>query len=113
MRHRVGLARALAIEPAVLLMDEPFGALDALNREKLQTALSNILQETGKTVLFITHDISEAVYLSGRVLVLNGHPAQITLDVDVDLPWPRNRHDAKFLEYVEKLEKAIRDEVQA
>ena len=113
MRQRVGIARALAVEPAVLLMDEPFGALDALTRENMQTALSDIWQNTRKTVLFITHDINEAVYLSERVLVLNGHPSEIVLEVDVALPRPRSRHDAGFQAIVQKLEDAIRGKAVA
>jgi len=108
MRQRVGIARALAIEPAVLLMDEPFGALDALTRENMQTALSSIWQGTRKSVLFITHDIGEAVYLSERVLVLNGQPSDIVLEVKVDLPRPRSRHDPGFQAIVQELEDAIR-----
>jgi NitT/TauT family transport system ATP-binding protein len=107
MRQRVGLARALAIEPAALLMDEPFGALDAQTRESMQSALSEIWQKTRKSVLFITHDIREAIYLSDRVLVLSGRPATISLTLDLDLPRPRNRHDEKFKQYELQLERAI------
>ena len=107
MRQRVGLARALAIEPAALLMDEPFGALDAQTRETMQQALSKIWEATRKTVLFITHDIREAIYLSDRVLVLSGRPATISLELTVDLPRPRNRHDDRFKDYELQLERAI------
>jgi len=107
MRQRVGLARALAIDPAALLMDEPFGALDAQTRETMQNALSQIWMQTRKTVLFITHDIREAVYLSDRVLVLSGRPATISMSLDIDLPRPRSRHDGKFQDYELQLEKAI------
>ncbi len=107
MRQRVGIARALAIEPSVLLMDEPFGALDAQTRESMQKALSDIWQTTRKTVLFITHDIREAVYLSDRVLVMSGRPAQIALELDIDLVRPRNRHDDRFQDYELQLERAI------
>jgi ABC-type nitrate/sulfonate/bicarbonate transport system ATPase subunit len=107
MRQRVGLARALAIEPAALLMDEPFGALDAQTRETMQQALAEIWQRTRKTVLFITHDIREAIYLSDRVLVLSGRPAKISLELAVDLTRPRNRHDARFQAYELQLEQAI------
>jgi ABC-type nitrate/sulfonate/bicarbonate transport system ATPase subunit len=107
MRQRVGIARALAIEPSVLLMDEPFGALDAQTRESMQKALSDIWQATKKTVLFITHDIRESVYLSDRVLVMNGRPANISLELEIDLARPRNRHDAKFQDYELQLERAI------
>jgi ABC-type nitrate/sulfonate/bicarbonate transport system ATPase subunit len=107
MRQRVGLARALAIEPSVLLMDEPFGALDAQTRESMQKALEDIWEATKKTVLFITHDIREAIYLADRVLVMSGRPATISLELTVDLPRPHNRHDAKFQDYERQLEQAI------
>ena len=107
MRQRVGIARALAIEPSVLLMDEPFGALDAQTRESMQKALGEIWQATRKTVLFITHDIREAVYLSDRVLVMSGRPATISLELDIELTRPRNRHDSKFQNYELQLEQAI------
>jgi len=107
MRQRVGLARALAIEPSALLMDEPFGALDAQTRESMQTALNDIWMKTRNTILFITHDIREAIYLSDRVLVLAGRPAEIVLELVVDLPRPRGRYDPKFQELELRLEKAI------
>jgi len=107
MRQRVGLARALAIEPAALLMDEPFGALDAQTREAMQGALSDIWVKTRSTVLFITHDIREAIYLSDRILVLSGRPAQLSLELTVDLPRPRLRHDPVFQDYEAQLESAL------
>ena len=107
MRQRVGLGRALAINPSVLLMDEPFGALDAATREAMQNALAEIWIETRKTVLFITHDIREAVFLSDRVLVLSGRPSQIVLDLPIDLPRRRSRHDASFQEKEQILESAL------
>ena len=107
MRQRVGIARALAIDPSVLLMDEPFGALDAQTRETMQKALGEIWQATRKTVLFITHDIREAVYLSDRVLVMSGRPATISLELKINLPRPRNRHDTTFQAYEGQLERAI------
>lgn len=107
MRQRVGLARALAVEPSVLLMDEPFGALDAQTRESMQNALSDIWERTRKTVLFITHDIREAIFLSNRVIVLSGRPATITQEIVIDLPRPRNRHDLAFQELELFLERAI------
>jgi NitT/TauT family transport system ATP-binding protein len=107
MRQRVGIARALAIEPSVLLMDEPFGALDAQTRESMQKALGDIWQATKKTVLFITHDIREAVYLADRVLVMSGRPATISLELEIDLARPRNRHDTAFQDHERRLEQAI------
>ena len=107
MRQRVGLARALAIEPSALLMDEPFGALDAQTREAMQTALSDIWLKTKNTILFITHDIREAIYLSDRVLVLSGRPAKVSLELAVDLPRPRNRFDPAFQHYEAQLEASL------
>jgi NitT/TauT family transport system ATP-binding protein len=97
-RQRVSLARALAVEPDVLLMDEPFSALDSLTREDLQDELLRIRQETGRTVLFVTHDIDEAVYLADRVIVLTGRPAGIGAEIRVDAPQPRNRRDPRLAE---------------
>jgi NitT/TauT family transport system ATP-binding protein len=107
MRQRVGLGRAFAIEPAVLLMDEPLGALDSQTRETMQIALAEIWLRTRKTVLFVTHDIREAVFLSDRVLVLSGRPAELVLDLHIDLPRPRDRHAADFQELERALERSI------
>jgi NitT/TauT family transport system ATP-binding protein len=90
-RQRVGLARALAVKPSLLLMDEPFGALDAITRATLQDELIRVWRETGVSILFVTHDIQEALYLAGRVVVLNGKPARVSREVRIDRPWPRNR----------------------
>ena len=92
-RQRVSLARALAVEPEVLLMDEPFSALDSFTREGLQDELLRIRAATGRTILFVTHDIDEAVYLADRVLVLTGRPAGVGADVRIDVPLPRRRRD--------------------
>jgi NitT/TauT family transport system ATP-binding protein len=89
MQQRVQIARALAMRPSVLLMDEPFGALDAMTKASLQDQLQRVHELTGTTVVFVTHDVEEAVYLSDRVLVLSGRPAGIGLDLDVALPRPR------------------------
>jgi NitT/TauT family transport system ATP-binding protein len=107
MRQRVGLARALAIQPDALLMDEPFGALDAQTRETMQNALADIWAQEKITVLFITHDIREAIYLSDRVLVLSGRPAIVSDELVVDLPRPRRRQDPRFQEYEARLERAL------
>jgi NitT/TauT family transport system ATP-binding protein len=91
MAQRVQIARALALEPKVLLMDEPFGALDAITKASLQDILLTVQQETGATVVFITHDLDEAIYLSDRVLVISGSPGTITIAVDTELPRPRDQ----------------------
>lgn len=90
-RQRVGIARGLAVDPDLLLMDEPFGALDAITRQSLQDELLRIWEETGKSIFFVTHDIDEAVYLGDRVLLLGGAPAKIVRSYDVDAPRPRSR----------------------
>jgi NitT/TauT family transport system ATP-binding protein len=92
-RQRIALARALAVEPEVLLMDEPFSALDALARETLQDELVRIWQLTGKTILFVTHDIDEALYLADRVVVLAGKPGHAVADTALDAARPRRRDD--------------------
>jgi NitT/TauT family transport system ATP-binding protein len=89
MRQRVNLARALAVNPEILLMDEPFASLDAQTREYMQGELLRIWQEARRTVLFITHQISEAVYLSDRVLVFAAHPGRVVASIDIDVPRPR------------------------
>jgi NitT/TauT family transport system ATP-binding protein len=89
MQQRVNLARALAIDPAILLMDEPFSALDAQTREVLQKELLRIKGETAKTVLFVTHDLDEAIYVSNRVIVLGARPGRVKEILDVPFPFPR------------------------
>jgi NitT/TauT family transport system ATP-binding protein len=93
MRQRVGLARALAIRPKVLLMDEPFGSLDALTREQLQAMLQGICVEQDLTVLFVTHSTDEAIYLSDRVVVMGSQPGRVLEEFTVDLPRPRSAYD--------------------
>ena len=90
-RQRVSLARALAVEPAILLMDEPFSALDVATRENLQDELIRIREKTGKTILFVTHDIDEAVYLADRVVALGGKPGEVRAVRKVDVARPRKR----------------------
>jgi NitT/TauT family transport system ATP-binding protein len=99
MRQRVALCRALLLDPPMLLMDEPFGALDALTREQMQSDLLAMWQETRKTVLFVTHSISEAVFLSDRIVVMSARPGKVREIIDVDLERPRDvniRDTAEF-----------------
>jgi NitT/TauT family transport system ATP-binding protein len=91
MAQRVQIARALAMGPRVLLMDEPFGALDALTRAELQDVLLQVQEQTAATVVFVTHDLDEAIYLADRVLVLGGEPGRITLEVPTGLSRPRDQ----------------------
>jgi NitT/TauT family transport system ATP-binding protein len=89
MRQRVAIARAYAVEPEVLLMDEPFAALDAQTRDNMQEQLVTIRQEERRTVMFVTHSVEEAIFLSDRVIVLTPRPAEIQTIIDIDLPYPR------------------------
>ena len=115
MQQRVGLARALAVDPQILLMDEPFSALDAQTRELLQASLLRVHQVTRKTVLFVTHDLDEAVYLSDRIVVMLPRPGRVKEIVDVSLGRPRPdlnvlRGDHRFLELRRYIWDSIRPE---
>src|ERR1700722_2522934 len=116
MRQRVNLARALAIAPRILRMDEPFSALDAQTREIMQTELMRIWEEGRKTVLFVTHQIDEAVFLSDRVLVLARRPGRVQETVTVTLPRPRTlavKRTPEFVAYVDHIWRLIEDDVRA
>jgi len=98
MQQRVAIARALAYNPGVLLMDEPFAALDAMTREEMQKQLTEIWQETEKTIVYITHNVAEAVYLADQVLVLAAHPGTVKALMRLDLPRPRDPLSLEFVE---------------
>jgi len=113
MKQRTALARVLAIDPEVLLMDEPFGALDAQTREIMQEELIRLWERTGKTIVFVTHDIDEAVFLGDRVVVLSARPAKVREEVKIDLPRPRSlevKKSVKCLEYRNYIWDLIRSE---
>jgi NitT/TauT family transport system ATP-binding protein len=114
MQQRVAIARALAYEPEVLLMDEPFGSLDALTRLELEDTLLKLWQELSTTILFITHDIEEAIYLSDRILLLSQRPSQIVEELPIDFARPRNqvatRAEARFMEIRNRIYQRIRNE---
>ncbi len=109
MRQRVAIARALAIDPAVLLMDEPFGALDALTRDRLQAELEAIWTATRKTVLFVTHNVREAVALGDRVLVFSPRPGRIVREFRVDLPRPRTYTDHALVDRSAEILSVLRE----
>ena len=111
MRQRASIGQILALDPQILLMDEPFGALDALTRDKLNVELLRIWQQQRQTVLLVTHSISEAVFLSDRVLVMSGRPGKVVREVTIDLPRPRRpetiKEHPRYAEYMSELSRLM------
>jgi len=114
MQQRVSIARSLAFDPSILLMDEPFGALDEFTRERMNLELLRIWEQTGKTVIFVTHSISEAIFLSNRVVVMSPRPGRITKIVSNDLPYPRDfmtRNHPAYHNLVSEVRELLRDAI--
>ncbi len=111
MAQRVGIARALIHDPDLLLLDEPFGSLDAITRERMWTELSRIWQAKQKTVIMVTHSINESLFLADRVLVLTQRPGKIKFDLKVDLPRPRN-DDIRYTPHFGKLARKLREMIE-
>jgi NitT/TauT family transport system ATP-binding protein len=110
MQQRVSIARALSFDPALLLMDEPFGALDEMTRERLNMELLRIWEASGSTIVFVTHSIAEAVFLSTRVVVMSARPGRVSNVIGIDLPQPRGattREDPRFFELVTQVREAL------
>ena len=103
MQQRVAIARALAYNPSVLLMDEPFAALDAMTRDDMQLLLADVWRATRKTVIYVTHNVAEAIYLADRVIVMSAHPGTVQADIRIDLPRPRDPLSLEFVDCQKQL----------
>ena len=112
MKQRVAIARALAMKPKVLLMDEPFAALDAQTRDRLHEDLQSIWEATGQTILFVTHNVTEAVYLADRVVIFTAHPGRIKRQVTIPHPRPRQKQDPALAEIARRILADLREEVR-
>ena len=113
MQQRASIARSLSFDPAILLMDEPFGALDEFTRERMNLELLDIWETTHKTILFVTHSIAEAVFLSSRIVVMTPRPGRIARLVEIDLPYPRTfetRETPRFFELVTDVREMLKEE---
>src|SRR6201994_2850745 len=113
MQQRVAIARALAYNPAVLLMDEPFAALHALTRDDMQRLLADVWRETRKTVIYVTHNVAEAVYLADRVVVMTPHPGRVKTMVPITLPRPRDPLSVEFLDHQKSLLRHLGQDARA
>jgi NitT/TauT family transport system ATP-binding protein len=109
MKQRVGIARALAVDPTILLLDEPFASVDARTQDRLHAELLDSWADTAQTIVFVTHDIDEAVTLADRVVVMGAAPGTVTSTVSIELPHPRDRTEHEFVDYVAR----VRDELGA
>jgi len=112
MQQRVAIARALAYNPSVLLMDEPFAALDALARDEMQRLLAEVWRETRKTVVYVTHNVAEAVYLADRVIIMTPHPGRIKSELAIALARPRDALSVEFLNYQKMLMRHLGQDAQ-
>lgn len=113
MQQRVAIARALAYNPAVLLMDEPFAALDAMTRDDMQRLLADVWQETGKTIVYVTHNVAEAVYLADRVIVMTPHPGTVKTEIPITIPRRRDPLSSEFIDFQKLLVSQLGQHAQA